>query len=261
MDDDEVIDMEKDVPPPNPVHPTYQYILDFPYETLPPQTALMLQTFLRSYDPAQPLKRRAQYCQMQLSHLPDGGGQGAAGVAQRRVMIRFENRVIGHNLQDHHFLDVSNDDRIKQKDHGSYPLPNQPTHQEKREYVINKSREMLNISPHQNFLPDLISDSPRKVSEPQRLLQGSVPAGPSAPVAPLVIPAPPQAPLAGANTLRVTQLIPASVPITLEIPELINVDGTQVQSTSAVVQDESLPVTIPKARRVRMRNGESPVGT
>ena len=40
----------------------------------------MLQTLVRSYDPARPPKQRAQFCQMELSHLLDGGGQEAAGV-------------------------------------------------------------------------------------------------------------------------------------------------------------------------------------
>ncbi len=167
IDDEEVIDMEEDVLPPNPVHPTYQYILDFPYGTLSPQAALMLQTFLRSYDTAQPPERRAQYCQMQLSHLPDGGGQGASGVAQRRVINHFENRVIGHNLLEHHFLDVPTDDGIKQKDESSYPLPNQPTQDEKREHVISRNRAMLNVTPQQNFLPTLSRTPREKRRSPQ----------------------------------------------------------------------------------------------
>ena len=87
---------------------------------------------VKSYDPAQPVERRAQYCQMQLSRLP-------AGVAQWRVMTHFENRVIGHNLLEHHFLDVPTDDRIKQKDESSYPLRNQPTQDEKRAHVISRN--------------------------------------------------------------------------------------------------------------------------
>ena len=164
MEDDEVIDMEEEAPPTNPVHPTYQYINDFLYETSSPPAALMLQTFLRSYDPAQPPERRAQYCQMQLSLLRDGRSQGAPGVAQRRVMTHFEDRIIGHNLVDHRVMDVANDDRIKQKDEGGYPLPLQPTEDDKREHIINISRQMLNISTQQNSLPDLISEPPRKAS-------------------------------------------------------------------------------------------------
>ncbi len=174
------------MPPPNPVHPTYQYIMDFRYETLSPQAVLMLQTFLRSYDPTQPLERRAQYCQMQLSHLPDGGGQGAAGVAQRRVMTHFEDRVIviGHNLLEHHFLDVPNDDRIKKR--RRQLSPSQPAYARRKTRVCHQ-QEPTNAEyiPQQNFLPDLISDSPRKASEPQSALQGSVPAALSAPVVPL----------------------------------------------------------------------------
>ncbi len=116
LDDDEVIDMKEETPPTNPEHPTYQCLHDFPHETLTPAADLKLQSFLRSYDPAQPPERQAQYRQMQLSRLPDGGGQGAVDVAQRRVMTDFENRVIGHNLVGHHIMDVSNYDRIKQKD-------------------------------------------------------------------------------------------------------------------------------------------------
>ncbi len=47
--------------------------------------------------------------------------------------------------------------------------------------------------------------------------------------------------------------VPASVLITLEIPEGITVDEIQVQSTSVVAQDESVPVTVSEARRVGVR--------
>ncbi len=123
MEEEEIIDMEEEmVPEPRQVHPLYQRLFDFPNESLPPAAALMMSAFLSCYDPRQPPERLAQYCQMQFSHQANGGGAGAAGVAQRRVLTHTEGRVIGHNLVEKHFMDVDNEDRIKQKDAGGYEL-------------------------------------------------------------------------------------------------------------------------------------------
>ncbi len=117
MEEDEIFDMEEEQQTTvQEVHPVYRRLMDFQYETLPPAAALLLYTFLQCHDPEQPSERRAKYCQMQFSQAPNGGGSGAAGVAQRRVITRTEDRVIGHNIIEKHLMDVENDDRIKQKD-------------------------------------------------------------------------------------------------------------------------------------------------
>ena len=79
----------------------------------------MMSTFLSCYDPRKPPERVAQYCKMQSSHQATGGGAGAAGMAQRRVLTHTEGRVIGHNIVGKHFMDVDNEERIKQN--MSYP--------------------------------------------------------------------------------------------------------------------------------------------
>ena len=74
MDKEEFIDMEDDIiPEAREVHPLYQRLLDFPFESLPLAAALMMSTFLNCYDPKQPPERLAQYCQMQFSSQPNGG--------------------------------------------------------------------------------------------------------------------------------------------------------------------------------------------
>ncbi len=155
---------EEMAPEPRQVHPVYQRLLDFPYESLPPAAALMMSTFLSCYDPRQPPERMAQYCQMQFSHQANGGGGGTAGVAHRRVLTHTEGRAIGHNLVEKHFMDVDNEDRIKQKDAGGSFLtqPTQPKSDDRFNYILQRERSQLDIPPQDSFLPDLVTTSPRK---------------------------------------------------------------------------------------------------
>ena len=165
MEDDEIIDMEEEEQPTvQEVHPVYRRLMDFQYETLPPAAALLLYTFLQCYDPEEPSERRAQYCQMQFSREPNGGGSGAAGVAQRRVITHTEDRVIGHNIVEKHFMDVENEDRIKQKYAGGYDLPTQPTRNDRFNYILQRERSQLDFPPQDSFLTDLVTASPRKDS-------------------------------------------------------------------------------------------------
>ena len=103
MSEDEMVDMEEEPPNPDELSGIYKRLFDFPYESLSPQAAAMLYAFLQSYDPSLPPERQAQYSQIQVSHLPDGGGCGATGIAQRRAITHVNGRVIGHNLLQKHF--------------------------------------------------------------------------------------------------------------------------------------------------------------
>ncbi len=138
--EEEIIDMEEEMEmETSEVKPVYRRLLDFPYESLPPAAALMMSTFSNCYDPREPPERMAQYCQMQFSHQANGGGAGAAGVAQGRVLTHSEGRVIGHNIVHKHFMVVDNEDRIKQKDSGGYELPNQLTADDRFNYERDPS--------------------------------------------------------------------------------------------------------------------------
>ncbi len=126
MSGDEMVDIEEEPPNPDELSEVCKRLFDFPYESLSPQAAVMLYAFLQSYDPNLPPERQAQNIQFQFSHLPDGGGSGAAGIAQRKASTDVNGRVIGHNLLQKHFLDVSNDDRIKQNDANLIPWRDSP---------------------------------------------------------------------------------------------------------------------------------------
>ncbi len=141
-DEEEIIDMEEDTPLPPEFDPIYQRLFDFPYESLSPQAATMVYALLQSYDPQLPAERRAQYSQLQLSHLPDGGGLGVAGTTQRKVITHTRGRIIGHNLREKHFMDVTNEDRIKQNEARSYPLPRKPSTQDRIDYINFKARTL-----------------------------------------------------------------------------------------------------------------------
>ncbi len=163
-----MVDMEEEPSNPDELSDIYKRLFDFPYESLSPQAAAMLYAFLQSYDP----ERQAQYSQIQVSHLPDGGGSGATGIAQRRAITHVNGRVIGHNLLQKHFLDVANDDRIKQNDTNSYPLPKQPTTQQRINYISTKTFDLSNqgvnllqASPVADpTLPDILVPSPPKAA-------------------------------------------------------------------------------------------------
>ncbi len=86
-----------------------------------------------------------------------------------------EDRVIGHNIAEKHFMDVENDDRIKQKDEGGYELPRQPSADEKFNYTLSRAREDLNVSPQESFLPDLLVTSPQKSANQTSRASGSAP--------------------------------------------------------------------------------------
>ncbi len=124
MSDDDMVDMDEERTTPI-VRPRMEDLNQFfrqqDYTRYSPQAVSMMFALLRQYDPSNPPERRVQYCQMQFSHLPDGGG--TSNTAQRRVLTHAGDRLIGHNLVDKHFRDVATNERIKLTDPGGYPLP------------------------------------------------------------------------------------------------------------------------------------------
>ena len=74
MSEEEIVDVQEEPPTSAELSDVYKRLFDFPYESLTPEAAVMLYVFLKSFDPQLPPERRAQYSQIQLSHLPDGGG-------------------------------------------------------------------------------------------------------------------------------------------------------------------------------------------
>ncbi len=216
---------EEMAPEPRQVHPKYQCLLDFPYESLPPAAAFMMSTFLSCYDPRQPPERMAQNCQMQFSHQANGGGGGTAGVAHRRVLTHTEGRVIGHNLVEKHFMDVDNEDRIKQKDAGGYELPTQPTSDDRFDYILQREWSRLDIPPQDSFLPDLVTTSPRKETNTAPNVAGSTPVA-----------------TANSSDSEMTELQnPIAIDLApLEVPQV----ATQAPDLPTDLQTQTLPVTI-----------------
>ncbi len=124
MSDDDMVDMdeERTIPMVRPrMEDLNQFFRQQDYTRYTPQAVSMMLALLRQYDPSNPPERRVQYCQMQFSHLPDGGG--TSNMAQRRVLTHAGDRLIGYNLVDKHFRDVATNGRIKLTDPGGYPLP------------------------------------------------------------------------------------------------------------------------------------------
>ncbi len=119
----------------------------------------MVYALLQSYDPRIPEERRSQYNQLQLSHLADGGGPGVAGTVHRKVITHTSGRFIGHNLREKHFLDVSSEDRIKQNEQRSYPLPKKPSTKDRIDFMNYKTQTLLArpTTPELNpSLPDVV---------------------------------------------------------------------------------------------------------
>ena len=145
-----MIDMEQDKEPPIK-RPTMRdldkYLRGQDYTQFSPQAVLMMfaSVCLRKYDPRIPPQDQTQYCQMQFSFLPDGVGTGS--VRHRRMITQTGDRIIGHNLIDHHFTQVRPDDRIRQTDPAGYPLPFANTDEflaaERRERAAEDAAKMV----------------------------------------------------------------------------------------------------------------------
>ena len=241
--------MEEELTTPEEVSEIYKRLLDIPLELLSPQAEVFLSAFLQSYDPKLPPERQAQYSQIQVSHLPDGGGPGAAGIVQRRAITHINDRVIGHNLLRKLFLDVSNDDRIKQNDATSYPLLNQPTTQQGIDYTTgnsailsNQGKNLLQASPTVNpTLSNILTPSPIKSTrrvKPAKTATGAQAATTSAAVSQ------PNPPLVATATVHKKpspiELVRSDPPD----PILAEPSQSQVQPTTVEGHDD-FPVSLP----------------
>ncbi len=118
-----MVDMEQDLEPPI-LRPSMQEVNEYlqtqDYTQFSPQAVMMMYALVRQYNPSVRPEDQAQYCQMQFSILSDGGGTGS--VRHRRMITHTGDRIIGHNLIDHH-TQVRADDRIRQSDLAGFPLP------------------------------------------------------------------------------------------------------------------------------------------
>ena len=86
MSDDDLVDMDEErvVPMDRPTMADLkQFLRQQDYTEYSPQAMIMMFTLLRQYDPRSPPERQVGYCQMQLSHLSDGGSAG--NTTQRKV--------------------------------------------------------------------------------------------------------------------------------------------------------------------------------